>query len=315
MLDLTTVLPFMRYRTHCAVLSAVLIVGSFIAIAVNGFNFALDFTGGTQVQLEYATPPNLEDIRQQLEGAGFPDNEVVALGSDTTIQVRIQNADGSDATEEASGETARRVTEVLTQAAGGNVTFDGSSFIGAQVGDELREQGILGMLVATVLLMLFIAMQFQFKFSVGAVLSLVHNGIITLGFIALAKIDFDQNVLASILAVIGYSLNDTVVVSDRVRENFRLLRGVEPEQIVDTALSQTLVRTMITVMTTLLVLFALLIFGGEVLYGFSIVLIVGVIVGTYASIYVATSTLMYLKLSKEDMMPPVKTKEELDSMP
>ncbi len=315
MLDLTSVIPFMRYRTHCAVLSAVLIVGSFIAIAVNGFNFALDFTGGTQVQLEYATPPNLEDIRQQLEGAGFPDNEVVALGSDTTIQVRIQNADGSDATEEASGETARRVTEVLTQAADGNVTFDGSSFIGAQVGDELREQGILGMLVATVLLMLFIAMQFQFKFSVGAVLSLVHNGIITLGFIALARIDFDQNVLASILAVIGYSLNDTVVVSDRVRENFRLLRGVEPEHIVDTALSQTLVRTMITVMTTLLVLFALLIFGGEVLYGFSIVLIVGVIVGTYASIYVATSTLMYLKLSKEDMMPPVKSKEELDSMP
>ena len=315
MLDLTTVIPFMRYRTHCAVLSAVLVIGSLVAIAVNGFNFALDFTGGTQVQLEYATPPDLEQIRQQLEAAGFPDNEVVALGSDTTIQVRIQNADGSDATEEASGETAIRVTEVLTQAASGNVTFGGSSFIGAQVGDELREQGIFGMLVATVLLMLFIAMRFQFKFSVGAVLSLVHNGIITLGFIALANIDFDQNVLASILAVIGYSLNDTVVVSDRVRENFRLLRGVDAERIVDTALSQTLVRTMITVMTTLLVLFALLFFGGQVLYGFSIVLIVGVIVGTYASIYVATSMLMYMKLSKEDMMPPVKTKEELDSMP
>jgi len=147
------------------------------------------------------------------------------------------------------------------------------------------------------------------------VLSLVHNGVITLGFIAVARIDFDQNVLASILAVIGYSLNDTVVVSDRVRENFRSLRGVEAERIIDIALSQTLVRTMITVITTLLVLFALLIFGGQVLYGFSIVLIVGVIVGTYASIYIATSTLMFLNLSKEDMMPPVKAKEELDALP
>jgi preprotein translocase subunit SecF len=315
MLDLTTVIPFMRYRMHCVVLSAVLVVASIIAIAVNGFNFALDFTGGTQVQMEYATPPDLEQIRQTLDAAGFSDHEVVALGTDTNIQIRIQNTGGGEETEQLSGETATSVVEVLTEVANGQVTFGGSAFIGAQVGDELREQGILGMLVAAALLMLFIAARFQFKFSVGSVLSLVHNGVITLGFIAVARIDFDQNVLASILAVIGYSLNDTVVVSDRVRENFRSLRGVEPERIIDIALSQTLVRTMITVITTLLVLFALLIFGGQVLYGFSIVLIVGVIVGTYASIYIATSTLMFLNLSKEDMMPPVKAKEELDALP
>ncbi len=315
MLDLTKVLPFMRYRMHCVVLSALLVLGSVIAIAVNGFKFALDFTGGTQVLLQYQQAPDLEQIRQTLEQAGFPDNEVVSLGSDTNIQVRIQNADGSEETEQAAGETAARVAAVLADSSPNQVTLAGSSFIGAQVGDELREQGIMGMLVATALLMMFIALRFQFKFSIGAVLSLVHNGIITAGFIALARIDFDQNVLASILGVIGYSLNDTVVVSDRVRENFRLLRGVEPERIIDTALSQTLVRTMITVMTTLLVLFALLFFGGPVLYGFSIVLIVGVIVGTYASIYVATSTLMFMNLSKEDMMPPVKAKEELDALP
>jgi preprotein translocase subunit SecF len=171
------------------------------------------------------------------------------------------------------------------------------------------------MLVATVLLMGYIAARFQYKFAIGAVLSVVHDVLITLGFLALTQLDFDLNILASILAIIGYSLNDTVVVADRIRENFRILRGTEPEEIVDIAVSQTLIRTTITAVTTLLVLFALFFFGGQILYGFSLILIVGVLIGTYSSIYVASSTLIFMKLSKEDMMPSAKDTSELDAIP
>ena len=195
------------------------------------------------------------------------------------------------------------------------MTLASSAFVGAQVGDELKEQGGLGMLVATALLMIYIGVRFQYKFAIGAVLSVVHDVFITLGFLAVTQLDFDLNILASILAIIGYSLNDTVVVADRIRENFRILRGSEPEEIVDIAVSQTLIRTTITAVTTLLVLFALFFFGGQVLYGFSLILIVGVLVGTYSSIYVASSTLIFMKLSKEDMMPPPKENAELDAIP
>jgi preprotein translocase subunit SecF len=307
--------PFMRYRVHGAVFSLVLVLGSLGAIAVNGFNYALDFTGGTQVQMLYETPPDLEAIRQTLADNGYPNNEVSTLGADTSVQIRIQDgAEGADAHDE-SGATAATVSQILIDAAGGDATFGGSAYIGAQVGDELKEKGGMGMLVATAMLMIYIALRFQFKFSVGAVLSVVHDVIITLGFIAATGMDFDLNILASILAIIGYSLNDTVVVADRIRENYRILRGMEPEQIIDTALSQTLIRTTITAVTTLLVLFALFFFGGPVLYGFSLILIVGVVIGTYSSVYVASSTLMFMNLTKEDMMPPEKEKAELDSMP
>jgi preprotein translocase subunit SecF len=229
--------------------------------------------------------------------------------------VRIQDgAEGADAHDE-SGETAAAVSQLLIDAAGGQATFGGSAYVGAQVGDELKERGGMGMLVATVLLMIYIALRFQFKFSVGAVLSVAHDVVITLGFLAITQLDFDLNVLASILAIIGYSLNDTVVVADRIRENYRIMRGAEPEEIVDTAVSQTLIRTTITAVTTLLVLFALFFFGGPVLYGFSLILIVGVVIGTYSSIYVASSALMFLHLSKEDMLPPEKETSDLDAIP
>ncbi|MEY4642869.1 MAG: hypothetical protein RLZZ227_2863 [Pseudomonadota bacterium] len=306
----------MRYRTHGLIFSVVLVLISIVALAVNGINFALDFTGGTQVQMEYTTAPDLEAIRQTLADNGYPNNEVVTLGADTNVQVRIQDEGGAgEDVHDESGETAVRVSQILTEAANGAATFGGSAYIGAQVGDELKEKGGMGMLVATILLMMYIAVRFQFKFSVGAVLSVAHDVIIVMGFIALIQLDFDLNVLASILAIIGYSLNDTVVVADRVRENYRIMRGAEPEEIIDTAVSQTLIRTTITAVTTLLVLFALFFFGGQILYGFSLVLIVGVVVGTYSSIYVASSTLMFLHLSKEDMMPPEKNDPELDALP
>lgn len=316
MKDLTFVVPFMRYRVPGAILSGVLVLASIVALAVNGLNYALDFTGGTQVQMLYETPPDLEVIRQTLADNGYPNNEVTTLGAgDTTVQIRIQDgAEGADAHTE-SGETAVAVSRLLVDAAGGDATFGGSSYIGAQVGDELKEKGGMGMLVATGLLMLYIALRFQFKFAVGAVVSVAHDVVIVLGFLALTQLDFDLNILASILAIIGYSLNDTVVVADRIRENFRILRGAEPEEIIDTAVSQTLIRTTITAVTTLLVLFALFFFGGEVLYGFSLVLIIGVLIGTYSSIYVASSALMFLHLSKEDMLPPEKSDPELDALP
>lgn len=315
MKDLTVVVPFMRYRMAGLVFSLVLVLASIGVIAVNGLNYALDFTGGTQVQMLYKTAPDLEVVRQTLADNGFPNNEVVTLGADTSVQVRIQDGAAGDNAQVESGETATRVSQILTDASGGEATFGGSTFVGAQVGDELKEQGGMGMLVATILLMIYVALRFQFKFSVGAVLSVAHDVIITLGFLALTQMDFDLNVLASILAIIGYSLNDTVVVADRIRENYRIMRGAEPEFIVDTAVSQTLIRTTITAVTTLLVLFALYFFGGEVLHGFSLVLIVGVLIGTYSSVYVASTTLIFMRLSKEDMLPPEKDKTELDAMP
>lgn len=317
MKDLTIVVPFMRYRVPGAIVSIVFVLASIVVLAMNGLNFALDFTGGTQVQMQYQTAPDLEEIRQLLDENGFPNAEVTTLGADTNVQIRLQDATGDDVgdAQTESGETAAAVSQLLIDAAGGAASFGGSAYIGAQVGDELKEKGGLGMLVATGLLMLYIALRFQFKFAMGAVLSVAHDVILVLGYLALTQLEFDLNVLASILAIIGYSLNDTVVVADRIRENYRILRGAEAEYIVDTAVSQTLVRTTITAVTTLLVLFALLFFGGQVLYGFSLVLIIGVLIGTYSSIYVASSTLLFMKLTKEDMMPQEKEKSELDALP
>jgi preprotein translocase subunit SecF len=312
--DLTVVIPFMRYRVPGTILSVVFVIASIVALAVNGLNFALDFTGGTQVQMLYETAPDLDEIRDLLDENGYP-NEVTSLGSDTVVQIRIQDgAEGEDAHTE-SGATANTVSQLLIDASGGTATFGGSSYIGAQVGDELKEKGGMGMLVATGLLMLYIAVRFQFKFAVGAVVSVAHDIILVLGYLAISQLDFDLNVLASILAIIGYSLNDTVVVADRIRENYRILRGSTSEEIIDTAVSQTLIRTTITAVTTLLVLFALLFYGGQVLYGFSLVLIIGVLVGTYSSIYVASSSLMFMNLTKEDMVPPEKDRAELDALP
>jgi preprotein translocase subunit SecF len=313
--DLTITIPFMRYRYHGAIFSAVLVLASFVALAVNGLNYALDFTGGTQLEMRYASPPDLEEIRQTLADSGFPNNEVVELGTEGNVVIRIQDgAGGGDADTEA-GATAVRVEEILKAASNTEVSLASSAFVGAQVGDELKEQGGMGMLVATAMLMIYIMVRFQYKFAIGAVLSVMHDVVITLGFLAVTQLDFDLNILASILAIIGYSLNDTVVVADRIRENFRILRGTEPEEIVDIAVSQTLIRTTITAVTTLLVLLSLFFFGGPVLHGFSLILIVGVLIGTYSSIYVASSTLIFMKLSKEDMQPPTKENPELDAIP
>lgn len=304
---------FMRWRKHALAFSLLALLWSVFELTVDGLNFALDFTGGTQIEVQYPASVNLDEVRQTLTAAGYTNSEVVQFGSDRDVLIRLQNAEGADARD--SGAMAEAILEVLRTSSGGQVQLERSEFVGSQVGDEMKEQGGLGMLVALGMIMIYIAVRFQFKFGIGAVASLAHDVLLTLGFFAVTQIPFDLTVLAAVLAVIGYSLNDTIVVADRIRENFRILRGAQPEEMIDIAVTQTLIRTTITSLTTMFVLLSLYWFGGEVVRGFSIALIFGVVIGTYSSIYVASSMLLFLDITKEDLMPPVKEKDELDAIP
>ena len=314
------VINFMGLRKASTVFSALLILVSIGSFIFNGMHFGLDFTGGTQIQVSYTQAPDLEEIRFVISDAGYSNFEVVNFRTDQDVQIRIQETgepqEGADQGQQGdASRVADEVVSLLQANASGEVERLGSGFIGSQVGEELREQGGLGMLVALIMIMIYIALRFQFKFSVGAVAALAHDVTITLGFFSLLQIDFDLTVLAALLAVIGYSLNDTIVVSDRIRENFRMLRKSDPLELINISITQTFSRTIITSLTTLLVLLALFIFGGEMIKGFAIALIVGVVIGTYSSIYVAANVLLYMHISKEDLMPPVKEGEEIDALP
>ena len=287
----------MGFARLAQVLSAILIVLSVVSLSVRGLSFGLDFTGGTLIEVEYAQPPVIGEIKQTLNVQGYTNFIVQKFGADTSILVRLQKG--------FNDEIGQQLVASLRQS-GDQVTLVRSEFVGAQVGEELREQGGLGLLLALAMIMLYVAFRFQFKFSVGAVVALGHDVIITLGVFSILQWDFDLNVLAAILAVIGYSLNDTIVVSDRIRENFRTIRKGSPLEIINISLTQTLSRTIVTGLTTLLVLTALLLVGGEALAGFSKALIVGVVIGTYSSIYVASNILLIMDISKEDLMLPVR---------
>lgn len=309
-------IPFMRYRIPALFVTGILVFASIASLFVNGLNFGLDFTGGTRLEVLFSQAPSLDRVRGILEEAGYANNEVIFYGSDNDVLIRLQDTAGGAAEAEAnSGETALRVVELLREGMDPQVELKESGFVSSVVGDELREQGGMGMLVALGMIMLYIALRFQFKFSVATVLSLFHDVLLTLGFFSITGLTFDLTVLAAVLAMIGYSLNDTIVVADRVRENFRVLRGKTTEEIIDISVTQTLARTVITSVTTLLVLTALYIYGGQILHGFSVALIVGIIFGTTSSIYIACGVLLMMNLSKEDLMPPVRDREELDSMP
>jgi preprotein translocase subunit SecF len=314
------VINFMGLRKASTVFSALLILVSIGSFIFNGMHFGLDFTGGTQIQVSYTQAPDLEEIRSVISDAGYSNFEVVNFRTDQDVQIRIQETgepqEGADQGQQGdASRVADEVVALLQANASGEVERLGSGFIGSQVGEELREQGGLGMLVALIMIMIYIALRFQFKFSVGAVAALAHDVTITLGFFSLLQIDFDLTVLAALLAVIGYSLNDTIVVSDRIRENFRMLRKSDTVELINISITQTFSRTIITSLTTLLVLLALFIFGGEMIKGFAIALIVGVVIGTYSSIYVAANVLLYMHISKEDLMPPVQEGEEIDALP
>ncbi|SDG87506.1 preprotein translocase subunit SecF [Pseudomonas benzenivorans] len=298
------VINFMGVRNLAFALTLVVTLIALGSLAIKGLNFGLDFTGGTQIELAYEQPADLAQVRQQLAGAGYADAVVQSFGATTEVVVRMPGDDP---------ELGNKVAAVLQQT-GDKLQVKKVEFVGPQVGEELRDQGGLGMLLALGGIMLYLAFRFQWKFSVGAFVSLVHDVIVTLGVLAFFQITFDLTVLAALLAIIGYSLNDTIVVFDRVRENFRVLRKTSLIDNINISTTQTLLRTMATSISTLLAIVALLVFGGDNLFGFSISLFVGVLVGTYSSIYISNVVLIWLNLTTEDLIPPVVA-DEVDERP
>lgn len=297
---------FMGRRRLAAMGSIVLLVVAISSLATKGLVLGLDFTGGTQIEVGYQQAAELESVRSALEGGGFKNPVVVHFGAESDVLIRLQGQPKAGLSDQVMA-----VLKVENPA----VELRRIEFVGPQIGEELRDDGGMGMLAALAVVMLYVAIRFQYKFSIAAVSALIHDVIITLGFFSLFNVEFDLTVLAAVLAVIGYSLNDTIVVSDRIRENFRLLRVAEASEVINESLSQTLGRTVITSLTTLLVLLALFFVGGELIHNFSIALIVGVLVGTYSSIYVAANILLTMSISREDLLPTEKEGAEFEDLP
>ncbi len=295
---------FMGYRYIALGISIILILVSLGSLGFQGLKYGLDFTGGTLVEVGYDSPADLNKIRTTLLLAGFDNAVVQSFGAETDVMIRLQRGH--------SNKLGSKIVALL-QADGQKVDLRRIEFVGPQVGEELKEQGGMAMLLALAVVMIYVAIRFQLKFSVGAVAALIHDVIITLGFFSLFKWEFDLTVLAAILAVIGYSLNDTIVVSDRIRENFRLLRKTEPVDVINISLTQTLSRTLVTSITTLIVLLVLLLSGGELIHGFAMALTIGVTIGTYSSIFVAANVLLLMHINKEDLIIPDKDSDEFDT--
>lgn len=300
------VINFMGIRHAAFAVTLLLTLVSLASLAVKGLNLGLDFTGGALIELSYQQPVELSSVRGQLEKAGYGDALVQSFGATTDVLVRLQGEDP---------QLGSKVAEALRQAGGDNpVTVKRVEYVGPAVGEELRDQGGLGMLLALGGILVYVAFRFQWKFGLGAVLSLFHDVILTLGVFSFFQLPFDLTVLAAVLAIIGYSLNDTIVVFDRIRENLRLLRKTGLIENINISTSQTLLRTMATSISTLLAILALMLFGGEPLWGFSLALFIGVMAGTYSSVYIANIALIWLKLTREDLIPPV-VETEADQRP
>ena len=298
---------FMKYRKIAGIASITIFVISIFSLGFKGLSLGLDFSGGTLVEVSYETPVELEAIRNTLIDNGYEDSQVVNFGSNLDVLIKVADQNGNSSLGE-------NISQVLEKE-GFKGEIKRVEFVGPQVGAELRDQGGLGMLVALFMILLYVAFRFQNKFALGAVTALGHDVVIILGLFSIFAWDFDLTVLAALLAVIGYSLNDTIVVSDRIRENFRTKRELDPQEMIDLSLNQTLGRTVVTSFTTLLVLFALFIFGGEMIKGFSLALILGVLVGTYSSIYVVANMLMSLTLTQEDLAVPEPEGADFDELP
>ena len=298
---------FMRFRKIAITISLILFVGSIGSIFMKGLSLGLDFSGGTLVEIQYEDSVDLSEIRAVLSENGYEDFQVVNFGSSLDVLIKIADQPGNSS-------LGDQIFALLS-----SNNFEGElkriEFVGPQIGSELRDQGGLGMLVALGMILLYVAFRFQYKFALGAVAALGHDVVIILGLFSIFAWDFDLSVLAALLAVIGYSLNDSIVVSDRIRENFRSERALGSEDLINLSLNQTLSRTVITSLTTLLVLFALFFFGGEAVRGFSLGLIIGVLIGTYSSLYIVTTILISLNLSQEDMAVPDVEGAEFDDMP
>ncbi len=295
---------FMKYRKVAGISSIVLVLASIVSLAINQVEWGLDFTGGTIVEVEYDQPVSPVTIREELTSAGYEGHVVQYFGSDRDILVRIPPQKNLDT--RANAKLGEQVLQSLKEASGSEVILRRTEFVGPAVGEELTNQGGIGLMTALGVVLLYVAFRFQLKFAVGAVVALFHDVVITLGIFSVARWNFDLTVLAALLAVIGYSLNDTIVVSDRIWENFRRIRRSTPVDIINTSLNQTLGRTLVTSLTTLLVLVTLLLLGGELISGFATGLIIGVVIGTYSSIYVASNILVVMGISQEDLAIPEK---------
>ena len=305
-----TKIDFMGQRKLALVFSGLLLLVSLVSVGVRGLNYGIDFTGGTLIEVGYGQSADLAQVRSDLAVAGFPEAIVQYFGTTRDVLVRLAPRDDLS-----KAELSSDVLLVLKQNGGDDMQLRRVEFVGPQVGEELTEQGGLAMLIALGAILVYVTLRFQWKFSLGAVAALFHDVIITIGFFSVLGLEFDLTVLAAVLAVIGYSLNDTIVVFDRVRENFRTMRKGTPVEIFNASLNQTLSRTLITSLTTLLVLAALFFLGGSLIHEFATALIVGVIVGTYSSMYVASTTALALGVIKSDMMPVQKEESEADARP
>ena len=306
-------IDFMGWRRPAVIASAVVLVALLVSMLWRGFNLGLDFTGGTLIEVGYAEPIELSDVRATLTEAGFGGATVQHFGTSRDVMIRIAPQEGDEETE--SVQLSDRVFRALSAAAGEGVELRRVEFVGPQVGEELREDGGLAVLFSLVGILIYVALRFEWRFAVGAVVAIIHDVWFTVGIFSLLQIPFDLPVLAAVLAVIGYSLNDTIVIFDRVRENFRRVRKGTVIEIINQSINETLSRTIITSGTTLLVLAALFIFGGEIIHGFALALLIGVVVGTYSTVYVATAAVVALGVSRADLMPVKKEGEEADALP
>jgi preprotein translocase subunit SecF len=302
-------IDFMRWQWFFVWVSAALVLASIVLFVVRGFNFGIDFTGGTLIEVAYPQSVQLGEVRQALDDAGFERAVTQYFGTSSDVLIRIPPRHG-----EGSAKLSNQVLDALQQTTKG-AELRRVEFVGPQVGEDLREQGGLAVLYALIMILVYVAVRFEWRLSLGAVIALVHDVIITLGVFSLLQLEFNLNVLAAILTIIGYSLNDSIVVFDRIRETFRRVRKKSEEEIINISINQTLSRTVNTSLATLMVVLALYFVGGSVLSGFSVALIVGIIVGTYSSVYVASSYALMLGVSRTDLMPVKKEEEGLSARP
>lgn len=298
-------IDFIGKRTYAIIFSSILIVVSLFSLATNGLKLGIDFTGGTLIEAGYSQGVDLSSVRKSLNEANFKSANVQYFGSTKEILIRLEPQSVSSA----------KLSSQIIGLLGEGADIRRVEFVGPKVGEELTNDGGLAMLYALIGILIYVAFRFEYRFALGSISALIHDVIITLGVFSILQIEFDLTILAAILAVIGYSLNDTIVVFDRIRENFLSTRHIDPVKIVNGALNQTLSRTLMTSLTTLLVLLALFFLGGETIHGFATALLIGVIIGTYSSIYVASSMILALGISKEDLLPSEKETQAIDNRP
>ena len=301
-------IDFMRPRWIFMAISAALVIISAVAIGVRGLNFGIDFTGGTVIEVHYAKPVPLREIRAALHRAGYADAQVSNIGTAQDVMIRLAPRGKKNLSK-----IGDEVVSLLSGHGQEQVTLRKVEFVGPTVGKELSQDGALALLYTVIAILIYVTMRFEWRFALGAVIALVHDIVITVGVFAITHLEFNMTVLAALLALLGYSLNDTIVVFDRVRENFRKMRKGSPADIINASVTQTLSRTIITSFTVVLVLLAMFFFGGPVIHNFSLAMLIGVTFGTYSSVYVASALALTLGVSKADLMPAKKT--QIDDRP